>query len=90
VIAVQLYPTIRPHLGEAGLRKMMSQYFRLGRSSTGGLVAQGFADAAVQHQAPALEQILISSVLNERVLEAIVRIWWQTLHQEDVGIGEPV
>ena len=67
----------------------MRQQFRLGRGGTGELVAQGSAHAAVQYQAPALQQILISSVLNERMLEAIVRIWWQALHQEDVGIGEP-
>jgi hypothetical protein len=42
---------------------------------------------AVQHQAPTLQQILISCVLNEGVLEAIVRVWGQTLHQEEVGIG---
>jgi hypothetical protein len=68
----------------------MRQQLRLGRGGAGKLVAQGFAHAAVQYQAPALQQILVSGVLNERVLEAIVRIWRQALHQEDVGVGEPV
>ena len=51
----------------------MRQQFRFGRSGAGKFVAQGFADAAVQKLAPALEQILISRILYERVLKAIAR-----------------
>jgi hypothetical protein len=40
--------------------------------------------------APAFEQILISRVLNKRVLEPIIRVWRQALHQQDVRLGEPV
>jgi hypothetical protein len=39
---------------------------------------------------PALEQILISRILNERVLEPIVGFGRQALHQQDVGVGEPL
>ena len=58
----------------------MRQQFRSGRSGAGKFVAQGFADAAVQKLAPALEQILISRILNERVLEVIVGIRRRALH----------
>ena len=43
----------------------------------------------MQNLAPALEQILISRVLNERVLEAIIGVRRQALHQQDVGLGKP-
>ena len=41
-------------------------------------------------QAPAFQQVLASCVLKERVLEAILRIGRQALHQDEIGIGEPV
>jgi hypothetical protein len=48
---------------------VMRQQLRLGRRGVGKMVAQNFGDAAVQHLTPALEQILISRILNERVLD---------------------
>ena len=49
----------------------MRQQLRFGRSAGCELVAQDLADAAVQNLAPALEQILVSRILNQRVLEAV-------------------
>ena len=43
----------------------------------------------MQNLAPALEQILVSRVLNERVLETIFGFGRQALHQQNVGLGEP-
>ena len=68
----------------------MRQQFRFCRSSGCELVAQNFGDAAMQDLAPALEQILISRIQNERVLEPIVGVGRQALNQQDVGLGEPL
>ena len=70
--------------------KVMRQQFRFGCSVGGELVAKDLAHAAVQNLAPALEQILISRILNERVLEAIIGSRREALHQQDVGFGEPL
>ena len=66
----------------------MRQHLRLGRSGGGEIIAQRLADAAVQNLAAAFEQILISRILNQRVLEAIIGFRRQTLDQQDVGFGE--
>ena len=68
----------------------MRQQLRLGRRGVGKMVAQNFGDAAMQNLAPALEQILIGRILNERVLEPIVGFGRQALNQQDVGLGEPL
>src|SRR5215469_6986136 len=83
-----LAPPFDSGLGHARLGEVMRQQFRFGRSGASKFVAQGFADAAVQSLAPTLEQILISRILNERVLEAIVGIGRQALDKEDVRLGE--
>ena len=67
----------------------MRERFRLGCGRGGEAVAQNFGDAAVQHLAPALEQVFVGGVLDQRVLEAIVGVRRQALHQQDVGVGEP-
>jgi hypothetical protein len=56
----------------------MCQQLRFGRSGGCELVTQDIADAAMQNLAPAPEQILISCILDERVLE------------QDIGFGEPL
>jgi hypothetical protein len=48
------------------LREVMRQQLRLGCSGGGKLIAQNFTRAAVQRLATALQQILISRILNER------------------------
>ena len=53
----------------------MREHFRLGRCRGGEAIAQYLGDAAVQNLAPALEQILVGRVLDERVLETIIGVW---------------
>ena len=72
-------PPFDSRVWHAGLGEVMGKQLRLDRSSTREIVAQGLADAAMQSQPPALEQVLISRVLNERVLEAVVSIWRKAL-----------
>ena len=43
----------------------------------------------MQHLAPALEQILVSRVLNQRVFETIIGFRRQALDQQYVGLGKP-
>ena len=71
------------------LSEMVRQQLGLGLSRIGELVSQDFADKSVQDLAPALEQILVGSVLNKRVLEAICGFWGYALHQKNVRFGEP-
>src|ERR1700719_994702 len=65
-----LAPPLDRRVGETGFGEMMRQGFRLGRSRGGEAVAQSLRYAAMQDLAPALQEILVSRVLNERVLEA--------------------
>src|SRR5262245_60502842 len=44
----------------------------------------------MENLASALQQILISRILNERLLEAILGIRRQALYQQNVCLGEPV
>ena len=83
-----LAPPFDGGVGHARLREMMRQRFRLGRRRIGEAVAQNLGDAAVQNLAPALEQIFVGRVLDERVLEAVVALGRQALDQHDVGVGE--
>jgi hypothetical protein len=54
--------------------EVMRKQFRFNRSACGELIVQHLTDTTVQNVASALEQILISRVLNERVLETIFRL----------------
>jgi hypothetical protein len=54
------------------LGEVARQHFGFGRRSIGEAVAQDFGDAPVQNLAAAFQKILISRVLDQRVLEAIV------------------
>src|SRR3974390_3152540 len=67
----------------------MREQFRPGCSDGGKLIAQNFTRAAVQGLATALEQALISRILDERMLEAVFGFWWKALHEEYVGLGQP-
>ena len=42
----------------------------------------------MQHLAPALQQVLVSRVLDERVLEAVIAFGQHAFDQHDVGIGK--
>ena len=67
----------------------MRERLRLGVRAIGELVVQSLRDAAVQRLAAALEQVFVGRVLDQRVLEAIIRLTAGTLGDEDVRAGEP-
>src|ERR1700692_3154536 len=62
-------PPFERGLGETCLGEVMRHQLRLDRRRGGEIAEQCLDDAAVQNLTPALEQILISRVLNQRVLE---------------------
>ena len=68
---------------------MMRDRLRLGRRAF-GLIAQDFGGAAVQRLAAALEQALVGGVLDQRVLEAVVRLRRRALDEQNIGLGEPL
>src|SRR5262249_16721393 len=67
----------------------MSEQLRLGCSGGGKLIAQNFTCAAVQSLAAAPKQVLISRILNERMLKAVFGFRRKALHQEYVGLSQP-
>ena len=69
---------VEPRLGE-----MMGDRLGLGIRAE-----QRLGGAAMQRLAPALEQALVSRVLDQRVLETIGRIWRRAFDEEKVGFGE--
>ena len=88
-LVARLSPPFDREIVEAGLSEMMRERFRLGRRAL-GLVAQEFGGATVQRLAAALEQALVSRVLDQRVLEAVVRLRSVALDEQDVGLGKPL
>ena len=66
----------------------MRQQLRFNCSGDGEFVTQGLSDAAMQDLTPASEQILISSILYERMLETILRFRRKTLGEKDIGLSE--
>src|ERR1700751_2073383 len=67
----------------------MREQLRLGCSSGGKLISQNLTRAAVQSLATALKQVLISRILNERMLKAVFGFGRKALHQEYVGLSQP-
>ena len=55
-----------------------------------GAVAQQFSGAPVQRSAAALQQALVGRVLDQRVLEAVIRPRSVALDEKDVGLGKPL
>jgi hypothetical protein len=53
-------------------------------------IAQNFGRTAVQHLAAALEQAVVGRVLDQRVLEAIVRLCRRALDEKDIRMSEPL
>ena len=88
-LIARLAPPLDREVVEAGLGEMMRDDFRLGRRAL-GLVAQELGCAAVEHLPAALEQAVVGGVLDQRVLETIVRLRAPILDDEEVRIGEPV
>ena len=82
-LVARLAPPFDREIVEAGLSEMMGKRFRLGRRPF-GLVAQNFSSAAVQRLAAALEQALVGRVLDQRVLETVVRLRSIALDEQNV------
>ena len=82
-----LAPPFDGEIVESGFGEMVGDDFGLGRRAL-GIVAQDFGGAAVQRLAAALEQALVGRVLDQRMLEAIIRLRRRSLGDEDVDIGE--
>ena len=74
---------------EAGLGEVSRDRLRLGRRTLWA-VAQEFGGAPVQCAAAALQQALVGRVLDQRVLEAVVRPRPLALDEKDVGLSEPL
>jgi hypothetical protein len=88
-LVARLAPPFDGEFVEAGLSEMMGDDLRLGRRRL-WLPDQDFRRAAVQHPPAALEETLVGRVLDQRVLEAVVRLRAGTLGDEEVRVGEPV
>ena len=82
-------PPFDSGFGQPCLREVMREQLRLGCSSGGKLIAQNLTRAAVQSLATALKQVLISRILNERMLKAVFGFRRKALHQEYVGLSQP-
>src|SRR5580693_1222071 len=88
-LVARLAPPFDREFVEAGLSEMMGDDLRLGRRRL-WLPDQDFRRTAVQRLAAALEQALVGRVLDQRVLEAVVRLRAATLGDEEVRVDEPV
>src|ERR1700677_4496242 len=88
-LIARLAPPLDREVVETGLGEMMRHDFGLGCRAL-GLVAQELGGAAVQRLPAALEQAVVGGVLDQRVLETIVRLWAPVLGDEEVRIGEPI
>ena len=67
-------PPFDRRLVAPGLGPMMGDEFRLGRRDRRELTAQSIGDLPVQDVAPASEQSFVGGVLDQRVLEGVVRM----------------
>ena len=84
-LIARLAPPLDREVVEPGLGEMMGDDFRPGCGAL-GVIAQNFRRAAVQHLAAALEQAVVGGVLDQRVLETIVRLRAPVLGDEEVRI----
>ena len=66
----------------------MREQCRFGCSVVGKLIAQNLSRAAMQSPATALQQVLISRILSERMFKAVFGFRREPLHQQDVSIAE--
>ncbi len=80
-----LAPPFDGEIIEPGLREVMRDRFWFGVR-----VAQRLGRAAVERLAAALEQAVVGGVLDQRVLEAVVRLTAGALGEQKVGLGEPI
>ena len=67
---------------------MVSQNFRFGIGDDWKSVTQDVADMLVDQLPPALEQALVSSFLDKRMLEGVGGFRWRPSTQEQFGLLE--
>src|SRR5580704_13319499 len=84
-LVARLAPPFDCKIVESSLGEMVRDRLRLGLGFD-----QRFSRAAVQRLAAALEQAVVGRVLDQRVLEAIVRLMARALGDNEVRGGEPV
>ncbi len=84
-LVASLAPPFDRDIVEPGLCEVMRDRFRLGLQ-----IAQYLGRAAVERLSAALEQAVVGGVLDQRVLEAIVRLRAAALDDQKVGLGEPL
>src|SRR6516165_3027652 len=82
-LVARLAPPFDGEIVEPSLREMMCDDLGLRRGAL-WIVAQDFSGAAMQRLAAALEQAVVGSVLDQRVLEAIARLRRRALGDEKV------
>ena len=80
-----LAPPFDREIVETGFSEMMGNRFWLGGGAL-RLLDQDFRRAAVQGLAAALEQALVGCVLDQRVLEPVIRLRTGALNEQDVGL----
>jgi hypothetical protein len=73
-LVASLAPPFDRRLVETGLGQMMGDQFRLGRRDRRELAAQGIGDLPVQDLPPAPEQGFIGGVLDQCMLEGVMRV----------------
>ena len=85
----RLAPPFDGEVVKARFGEMMGDDFRLGRGAL-PLSDQDFRGATMQRLAAALEQAVVGRILNQRMLEAIVRLMSNPLGDKEIRLGEPV
>ena len=81
-----LAPPFDRKIVEASLGEMMRDRLGFGRRA----FAQDFGSVRVERLAAALEQAVVGGVLDQRMLEAVVRLRSIALDEQNVGLGEPL
>ncbi len=83
----RLDPPFNRKIIKAGLCEMSGDHLRFGRRALRA-VAQEFGGAPVERSAAALQEAVVGGVLDQHVLESVVRPQPITLDEKDVGLSE--
>src|SRR5262245_2192071 len=79
-----LGPPFNGSLAELRPREMVGDNLRLELGDCREPITQGLGDASVQHLPTALEHVLVSRVLDQRVLETIHGFWRVTAAEQNL------
>ena len=88
-LVARLAPPFDGEIVEPSLCEMMRDRFWLGRRAF-RVVAQKLSGPPVQRLPTALEKAVIGGVLDQRVLEPVIRLRRRTLNKQQVGVGKPI